>query len=85
MSGAGLSAMLSSGIEVMSGLDDEPFSQPAHIAEEDLVPISELLYTGRAALQRAQEIRDAIRARAGDPYTDELEEIFELLDLAAVE
>jgi hypothetical protein len=83
--GAGLSSMLAAGIEGLSGLDRQPLSQPAHIDEDDIVPIGELLYRGQDAISRAREIRDGIRSRAGSPRTEELEELFELLDLAAVD
>jgi hypothetical protein len=41
-----------------------------------------LLYRGRAALDRAVEVRDAIRARGAPPVPEALEELFDLLDLA---
>ena len=49
------------------------------------MPIESLLYRGRAALDRAVEIRDAMR-RAGPPTDpDALEELFDLLELARAE
>ena len=85
MRGSGLSAALAAGIAGLSQLDTEPLSPPAHIAEDDVVPIAQLLYRGKDALIRAQEIRDVIRARADSPRADEIDEIFELLDLATAE
>jgi hypothetical protein len=55
-----------------------------HIPEEDIVPIESLLYRGRAALDRAVEIRDELRgAPSSDPTA--LEELFDLLELARAE
>ena len=46
--------------------------------------IDDLLYRGRAALDRAIEVRDLIRLSGGN--TDEaLAELFDLLDLAAAD
>jgi hypothetical protein len=47
------------------------------------VPIEQLLYSGRAALDRAREVRDALRARPGAPDPALLAELYDLLDLAA--
>jgi hypothetical protein len=79
--GAALHALLSSGIAGLTGLDAEPFSPPA-VVEEELVGIDELLYRGRAALDRAIAVRDAIRASQAPAPADQLEELFALLDLA---
>ena len=49
-----------------------------------VVPIDDLLYRGRAALERAIEVRDLMRLSGGN--TDEaLAELFDLLDLAATD
>jgi hypothetical protein len=91
LSGSGLSTMLSAGLAGLSSLEQRPLSEPVHVVEEDVVPIANLLYRGRDALLRAQEIREAILARVGAgagtgvPHTEELNELFELLDLAATE
>lgn len=50
---------------------------------DDLVPVDTLLYRGRAALGRALELRDEIRQQGGPPDTGKLDEIFDLLELAA--
>lgn len=80
--GSALHALLESGIAGLEQLDSEPFSPPADI-DDPPVAIEDLLYSGRAALERAIEVRDIIRARGGASTQDELEEIFDLLDLAA--
>ena len=48
----------------------------------DVVPIESLLYEGRSALGRALELRDEIRRGGGAPSTEQLDELFDLLDLA---
>ena len=58
---------------------------PVAIPEESVVPIESLLYRGRAALDRAAEIRDQVR-RAGARIDDEtLDELFDLVELARSE
>jgi hypothetical protein len=46
------------------------------------VPIDSLLYRGRAALDRAVEIRDELRRSDKPADKASLDELFELLDLA---
>jgi HPt (histidine-containing phosphotransfer) domain-containing protein len=78
-------ALIDSSIAALETLGSNPFSEPIPIPEDAVVPIEALLYRGRAALDRAVEIRDEIR-RAGaqaDPVA--LEELFDLLDLARAE
>jgi hypothetical protein len=78
-------ALIDSSIAALETLGSNPFSEPIPIPEDTVVPIEEVLYRGRAALERAVEIRDEIR-RAGtqaDPVA--LEELFDLLDLARAE
>jgi hypothetical protein len=42
------------------------------------------MYRGQAALERAIELRDALRRAGGSPAPEVLEEIYDLLDLARV-
>jgi hypothetical protein len=49
----------------------------------DVVPVEALLYSGRAALERARAVRDALRAGSGAPDPALLDELYDLLDLAA--
>ncbi len=55
--------------------DDQDSDQP--------VPVEVLLYRGRSALGRALELRDEIRRQGGTPPAEQLDELFDLLDLAA--
>jgi hypothetical protein len=50
-----------------------------------LVPIDTLMYRGRAALDRAIELRDEIRKKEGGPSREVLNELFDLLELARAE
>lgn len=55
---------------------------PAH---NQVLPVEQLLYRGRAALDRAREIGARARAEKRVPAEAELSEIFDLIDLAATE
>jgi len=55
------------------------------IPEDNVVPIDTLLYRGRAALDRAVEIRDELRRRGASSDQAALDELFDLLDLARAE
>jgi len=78
-------ALIDSSIAALESLEQHPFATPVAIPEDAVVPIESLLYRGRAALDRALEIRDQLK-RAG-PVSDPsaLEELFDLLELARAE
>ncbi|AHG90507.1 Hpt domain protein [Gemmatirosa kalamazoonensis] len=61
--------------------DETPAAEPRGA---DVVPIDTLLYRGRAALERARELRNALRG-ADAPDAVLLDELYDLLDLAALE
>ena len=62
-----------------------PAAPAAPTARDDAtVPIEQLVYRGRAALGRAIEVRDELRRAPGPPSSDKLDELFDLLDLAAL-
>ncbi len=82
--GPELTQFLQSGIAGFNELDRTPLAPPAPLDDATLVSIDDLLYRGRAALDRAIEVRDLIRLSGGN--TDEaLAELFDLLDLAAAD
>ena len=83
--GRELHAMLQDGISNINRLEDRPLSEPVPILEDGVVPIERLLYRGEAALARAREIRDNVRARGKGQVPEPLAELFDLLDLASVE
>ena len=73
--------------DVAMQVQDEPTevapSRPTP-APTDVVPVDTLVYRGRAALGRALELRDEIRRRQEPPSAEQLDELFDLLDLAAL-
>ena len=82
--GAELRQFLQTGLAGFNELDQAPLAQPAPLDDATLIPIDDLLYRGRAALERAIEVRDLMRLSGGN--TDEaLAELFDLLDLAAAD
>ena len=72
-------------LAALDSLTSAPWLEPAQIPEETIVPIESLLYRGRAALDRAIEIRDEIRRTESAADADALEELFDLLELARAE
>ncbi len=82
-SGDALSSMLERGIVGLSGLEEAPLAEPAEIAADVTVPIEDMVYRGRDALDRAIELRDLMRQSAGAPDPALLAELFDLLELAA--
>jgi chemotaxis protein histidine kinase CheA len=81
----GSAALIDSSIAALESISSKPLIPQIPLPEEQgaLVPIESLLYRGRAALDRALEIRD--RIRGGSPDTDALEELYDLLELARAE
>jgi chemotaxis protein histidine kinase CheA len=76
-------ALIDSSIAALENMT--PFSQPVPLPEDTVVPIESLLYRGRAALDRAVEIRDDLRRRPAPADATALEELFDLLELARAE
>ncbi len=84
-SGAALRDLLSVGIAGLAPLGEEHFAEPVHGEDDDVIPIDELLYRGKDALQRAISIGETLRHRRAAPDEDMLAELYDLLQLAAVE
>ena len=84
-SGRELRTFLAEPISEISLLGERPLTPPLPLPQEEVVPISELLYRGQGALRRARQLRDGIRAGALPPSAETLEEIYDLLDLATAE
>ena len=82
--GAELHQFLQSGIAGFTELDQTPLAAPALLDDATLIPIEDLLYRGRGALERAIEVRDLMRLSGGN-NDEALAELFDLLDLAAVD
>lgn len=79
---AALGDLLDRGIRNLGTLAKTPLSNPVALSEQPPVPIDALLYRGRAAIERARQIRDAIRQKGGVADADTLSELYDLLDLA---
>jgi hypothetical protein len=85
-SGESLRAFLQDGIAGLRRLEDQPMSTPSIVPNDDgTVPIDQLLYRGRAALERAAELRHEWQAAGTPPTPEDVAELFDLLDLALVE
>lgn len=84
-SGDQLRSFLQDGIAGLRRLEDQPLSAPTPMPDDDAIPIEQLLYRGRAALQRAAELRHEWQASAAPPTPEAMQELFDLLDLALVE
>ncbi len=78
-------ALIDSSIAALEALPSHPFGEPTPIPEDTLVPIESLLYRGRAALDRALEMRDELRRAGPSVETSALDELFDLLELARAE
>ncbi|MEX2154867.1 MAG: Hpt domain-containing protein [Gemmatimonadaceae bacterium] len=78
------SSPLDATIATFEALSGERMAEPVAI-DDDVVPVDALLYRGRAALDRAVELRDAIRRGGGPPSQEMLEELYDLVELARVE
>lgn len=85
LKGDALRDLLGQGLAGLGRLADEPLALPVAIGDESVVAIEDLEYRGRGALDRAIEIRDAVKARSGSPSQDELDELFALLELVGAE
>lgn len=77
---AARSPSLESAIAAFDSLAEERFAEPAQV--EEVVPVDALLYRGRAALDRAMQIRDQLRHAGGSPAPELLEELYDLVELA---
>ena len=82
-----VAALLDSAVFAIEALSGQPLAAAVEIPEDALVPIGSLLYRGRAALDRALEIRDEMRQSGGAESANKaaLDELFELIDLARTE
>jgi hypothetical protein len=85
--GESAAKLIDSSIATLETLKGSAFAEAVSIPEDTVVPIESLLYRGRAALDRAVEIRDTLRGQDIATIRDShaLEELFELLDLARAE
>ena len=75
-------SMIDTTIAALQALNERTLGEPAPLPEDEVVPIETLLYTGRGALDRAAELRDELRQAGHAPNPADVEELFDLLDLA---
>jgi hypothetical protein len=78
-------ALIDSGISALESVASKPLMAASPFDEAGMVPIDSLLYRGRAALDRAVEIRDQLRRVGPSSDPEALEELFDLLELARAE
>jgi HPt (histidine-containing phosphotransfer) domain-containing protein len=74
---------LDSAIAAFDSLADERMAEPRVI--DEVIPIDELYYRGRAALDRAVMVRDAIKRAGSPPPQHLLDELYDLVELARAE
>ena len=82
--GRQLHEYLENGIAGFGALETTPLSTPVVLPDEAIVPIESLLYRGKAALDRARELKSEMLAEHA-PTRETIEELFDLLDLAIAE
>ncbi|HET7549657.1 MAG TPA: hypothetical protein VFK04_00090 [Gemmatimonadaceae bacterium] len=83
--GRELHELLENGIASFLELDERPLSPPAALDDERVVPIDDLLYRGRAALERAAALRAELLYVDTAPPREVVEELFDLIELALAE
>lgn len=81
---AASASLIDSSIAALESLTPTTFAAPTPIPEDMVVPIESLLYRGRAALDRAAELRDELK-RTGSRDGNALDELFDLIELARAE
>lgn len=81
--GRDLQSLISEGLAGFEGMELDSAPAAGATAAGGLVPIESLLYSGRSALARAREIRAAQAAAAREPTPAELDELMDLMELAA--
>lgn len=84
-SGAALRDLLASGIAGLSPLETTHLAEPSHGEEDDVIPIEELLFRGREALDAALHLGERLRDAQTIPDADTLAELYDLLQLAAAD
>jgi len=78
-------ALIDSGISALESVAARPLIDQTPFDEDTIVPIESLLYRGRAALDRAVELRDQLRHAGPSADPETLDELYDLLELARAE
>lgn len=76
------SDLLGRGIDALDILTARPLATPSHAGPSAIVPVETLVYRGRAALQRAADIREQIKTSGGVASPAALDEMYDLIGLA---
>jgi len=84
VSGEHLATVLDDSLASLDTLSTRPLTPSSPLPDQSPVPINRLVYRGRAALERAIELREQLRRSGAQPSISDLEELFDLLDLALV-
>jgi chemotaxis protein histidine kinase CheA len=84
-SGRALHDLLGGALAGMSDLGSTHLAAPLVGPEDDVLPIEDLTYRGKEALQRAIELGEMLRAGRATPDAMSLAELYDLLQLAAAE
>jgi len=83
--GAELKELLATGIAGLSPLATAQLAEPVLMPDDDVVPIEDLLFRGRDALQQALELGDRLRNAQAPADHDTLAELYDLLQLASAD
>ena len=84
-SGAALKSLLAQSLSGLSALGGSTFAAPLVGDEDDVIPIEDLLFRGKDALQRALVLGDSLKRAGATPDSETLAELYDLLQLAAAE
>jgi chemotaxis protein histidine kinase CheA len=84
-SGDALRSLLSQGLSGLAGLGSTTFAEPLVGEEDDVIPIEDLLFRGKDALQRALTLGESLKRAGTVPDAGTLAELYDLLQLAAAE
>jgi len=83
---AALSELLGAGVDALEkNLMDQPLARATSAGPMQIVPVETLIYRGRAALERAAELRDRIKSAGGAATPATLDEMYDLIGLALKE
>ncbi len=80
----GATTSIDEGIAALDAFTAQPFAEPAPLGDQ-VVPVDALVYRGRAAVERAIEIREQLRESGDPPDPALLRELYDVLDLALEE
>jgi hypothetical protein len=84
-SGRALHDLLGGAISGLADLAETHLAAPVVGPDDDVLPIEDLTYRGKEALQRAIELGDLLRSGQAAPDAGSLAELYDLLQLAAAE